>query len=183
MKLFSWLRGDTRAHDTLAEWRQAWQRAIDAPADGDLLALRRALEAATPADADVELELEMLEALEELRRVQDDAARDALPVIETQHRIVAAERCHFSSPASIADDAAQTSGRVLITPTRVVFVGAGRTQALAWHAVREVARMGRDVALVRVDRSAVQFRFNTFSDAVVTTFLAAHFKDPRRPRL
>lgn len=184
MKLFSWLRGETRAHDKLAGWRQAWQRAIDTPTEGDLATLRRELEEATPADGDVEMELEMLEALEQLRQFQLQAASGSLPVIETQHRMVAAEACHFSAPASVADEGAQTSGRVLITPARVVFVGAGRTQVTAWHAVRDVVRLSRDVAFVRADRSvAAQFRFNTFGDAVVTAFLSAHFRDARRPRL
>jgi hypothetical protein len=184
MKLFSWLRGNTRPDDNLAEWRQAWQRAIDTPHDGDVVTLRRELEEASPPDADVEIELEMLEALEQLRHFQQNAASDTLPVIETQHRMVAAETCHFSAPASAPDEAAQTSGRVLITPTRIVFVGAGRTQVTAWHAVRDVVRMARDVAFVRADRTAAaQFRFNSYTDAVVTAFLAAHFKDARRPRL
>ena len=184
MKLFSWLRGEAREPDKLAGWRQAWQRAIDTPGNDDLVTLRRELEQCTPADGDVEIELEMLDALEQLRHFQQHAASGTLQVIETQHRMVAAERCHFSAPASAPDEAAQTSGRVLITPTRIVFVGAGRTQVTAWHAVRDVVRIGRDVAFVRADRSsAAQFRFNSYTDAVVTAFLAAHFKDARRPRL
>jgi hypothetical protein len=184
MKLFSWLRGRPRAHDKLVEWRQGWQRALEAPGNGDLAALRRDLDQAVPPDGDVEVELEMLEALEQLRQFQQDAARGTLPVLETQHRLVAAEGCHFTAPASVTDEAAQASGRVLVTPSRVVFVGAGRTQVTAWHAVRDVVRIERDVALVRADRSpAAQFRFNTYTDAVVTAFLAAHFKDARRPRL
>ncbi|HEX4935301.1 MAG TPA: hypothetical protein VFV33_19105, partial [Gemmatimonadaceae bacterium] len=118
------------------------------------------------------------------RRVQQDAVGGTLPVIETQHRMVAAEGCHFTAPASVADEASQASGRVLVTPTRVVFVGAGRTQVTAWHAVRDVVRFERDVVLVRADRTAAaRFRFNTYGDAVVTAFLAAHFKEARRPRL
>ena len=184
MKLFSWLRGNARADDKLTAWRQAWHRAIETPDHTDITALRRELDDAAPPDGDIEIELEMLEALQQLREVQAAAVHGRLPSVDTQHRIVATEPCHFTAPASLPDDAAQTSGRVLMTPTRAIFVGAGRTSTTAWHAVREVVRVDRDVALVRADRSAaVQFRFNTFGDSVVAAFLAAHFRNARRTRL
>ncbi len=184
MKLFSWLRGNSRADDKLAAWRQVWQRAIETPDHIDVASLRRELDDAAPPDGDIEIELEMLEALQQLREVEAAAAHGRLPSIETQHRMVATEPCHFTAPASLPDDAAQTSGRVLITPTRAIFVGAGRTSTTAWHTIRDVVRVEREVALVRADRSAaVQFRFNTFGDAVVAAFLAGHFRDARRTRL
>jgi hypothetical protein len=184
MKFFSWLRGNSRADDKLTIWRQSWQRAIDTSDHTDIPSLRRELDNAVPPDGDIEIELEMLEALQRLRDVQAAAAQGRLPSVQTQHRIVATEPCHFTAPASLPDDAAQTSGRVLITSTRAIFVGAGRTSTTAWHAIRDVVRVDRDVALVRADRTAaVQFRFNTFADALVAAFLAAHFKDVRRTRL
>jgi hypothetical protein len=132
-------------------------------------------------EQDVELEREMLDALEQLRTAQADAANGGLPTVETHHRVIGAETCHFSAPASLASDQSQASGRVLLTGSRAVFVGAGRTSSTAWHIVRDVGRAERDVFFLRADRSpAAHFRFNTFGDAVVCTFLAKRLKSERR---
>lgn len=184
MKLFGWLRGGTRADDPLTEWRRVWERAVSSPRDADLDALRRHLDEAAPAGGDVEIELEMLEALSELQRLHADVDAGVIPLVETQHRAVGTEPCHFTAPVSLPDDPGHAYGRLLITPTRAIFVGAGRTLATAWHAVHDILRLDRDVALLRPDRSAaVQFRFNTYTDAVTTAFLARHFKARARARL
>jgi hypothetical protein len=181
MNLFGWLKGkNARGSDALQEWRAAWAAAIEG-SDTDDAELRRRITGLAATEADVEIELEMLDALEQLRAVQQTVAGGRLPSVETRHRVIGAELCHFTAPASLPSDTSQASGRVLLTGVRSVFVGSGRTSATAWHAVHEVARVERDVLLVRADSSAAaHFRFNTYADATVCAFLARRLKGPRR---
>jgi len=180
MNLFGWIRRKRAPGDLPREhWRAAWSAAVEGTEAHDA-ELRRQLDGLAPADQDVEVELEMLDALEQLRNVQRIAVSGSLPAVETRHRVIGAERCHFSAPASLPADHGQASGRVLLTPVRAVFVGAGRTSAAAWHGVHRVLRMERDVILVRADHApAAHFRFNTYGDAVVCAFLARQLKGAR----
>ena len=165
-------------------WRRTWADAIAADGQTDTTDLRRQLDTAAAAGHDVEVEAEMLDALEQLHRSRGTVAAGTLPVVETQHRVVGSEPCHFSAPASLPLDASQSSGRLLMTPTKAIFVGAGRTAGFAWHTVHEVARLERDVVLLRADQSvSAHFRFNTYGDAVVAAHLAQHFRATRRGRL
>jgi hypothetical protein len=182
MKLFGWLRKEKR-DSALDEWRNAWAAAIEQEAAGDG-ALRDRLHDLSAVEPDVEIELEMLDGLDQLRGIQRMVSAGELPCVETQHRVIAAERCHFTAPASSGEDQAQSTGRVLLTGSRAVFVGAGRTSVTPWHQVHEVARIDRGVALVRGDGSpAALFRFNSYGDALVCAYLARHFRPPRRSRL
>jgi hypothetical protein len=187
MSLFGWFKRGTDRNNALGEWREAWTAAIDGTIDGTSDGderLRTWLDELARLEPDVELEREMLDALDQLRIVQAGVAAGRLPEVETRHRVIGTDTCHFSAPASLPSDPSQPSGRVLLTGSRAVFVGAGRTSATAWHMVRDVARTERDVFLVRADGSpAAHFRFNTFGDGVVCAFLAAHLKSERRPRL
>ena len=182
MKPFGWF-SKSRHDGALQRWREAWTAAIDGPADSDA-ELRAQLDALSIGEPDIELECEMLDALEALRTMQRAIANGGPPIIETHHRVIGTEACHFTAPASIATDQAQAAGRVLLTRTRAVFVGAGRTAATPWHQVHDVARLQRDVLLARPDQTPVaHFRFNTYADAVVCAFLASHLKPVKRPRL
>ena len=179
MKLFGWLKGKG-TNTPLEGWRRAWDEAINGTDAGDG-ELRRQLDIVTHGEPDVELELEMLDALDQLRAVQRAVAGGSLPVVETHHRVIGPDACHFSAPASLPSDHGQAAGRVLLTGSKAVFVGGGRTSATAWHLVNEIARIERDVLLARVDgAAAAHFRFNTFADAVVCAFLARHLKGSTR---
>jgi len=181
MKLLRWFKkSDKSARHALDEWRSTWTAAIDGT-DAKDAELRQQIESLTSAEPDIEVELEMLDALDQLRRVQAIVADGSLPAVETHHRVIGAEHCHFSAPASVPSDQGHAAGRVLLTGVRAVFVGGGRTSATAWHAVHEVVRLERDVLFVRGDRSAAaHFRFNTYADAAVCAFLARRLK--RAPR-
>jgi hypothetical protein len=184
MKLFGWWRGSPRGDEKVRAWRAGWEQALSAPREADPERLRHELDQLAPDLEDVEVETEMLDALVSLRQLHAGAERGELPILDTQHRIVGTEPCHFTAPASLPDDPAQTSGRLLITPTRALFVGAGRTHVVAWHTVHDAVRVDRDVVLMRADKSAgAYFRLNTYGDAVATVFFARHFKDARRTRL
>jgi hypothetical protein len=180
MSLFGWIkRAKGREDHAREEWRKAWKAAVEGPDTRDA-ELRQEFAKLVPADEDVEVELEMLEGLDQLRTVQRTAAGGSLPTVETHHRVIGAERCHFSAPASVPSEQGQTSGRVLVTPIKIVFVGAGRASHAAWHTVHHALRIERDVLLVRADRSpAAHFRFNTYGDAIVCAYLAEQLKGSR----
>ena len=181
MKLFGWFnrsREDGRA-TAVTTWRRRWAESVEANDDAVAL-LRQELEALQAPGADLEVELEMLDALEQLRDARRTAAAGQLPVIETHHRVIGTDTCHFTAPASLPSDEHQAHGRLLLTSARAVFVGGGRTSATAWHSVHEIARIDRDVLLVRADRSpAAHFRFNTYADAVLCVFLAGQLRRAR----
>jgi hypothetical protein len=182
--VFDWFkRSKKQDADRLAAWRKAWQGAIDGTAPAPPEALRAQLDHARVDGEDVEVELEMLDASEALASLERTLAAGELPVVETHHRVIGTEACHFSAPASRPEDTSQASGRLLFTATRATFVGGGRTSATPWHAVHEVLRTERDVLLVRADHTpAAHFRFNTYADAVSATRLAKHLARALRLR-
>jgi len=102
-----------------------------------------------------------------------DAAR--LPIVETAHRIVGADVCHFSAAVSVPDDPAHPTGRLLLTSRRAAFAGGGRVPSFPWHAVREVVQNGRDVLIIRAGADeGMRFRCNSFADAVCGAAIARH---------
>ena len=174
MVLTKWFRKKPSAIDV---WRARWAQAVqtlDRQAAGEL----RTMLASDPSlgDDDVEVEQEMLEGLDRLLALTDALKAGELPLIETSHRVVGADVCHFSAPASLPDDELQPSGRVLLTSARAIFVGGAKLTAVAWHAVREVASTDRDVLLIRSPDDGVRFRFNTFGDAMTAAALARRLK-------
>ena len=184
MKLFGWFRRRDGHQKVRRQWREAWTAAVareDASHAGALKAQLGSLK--LEPDEDFEIEFEMLDALERVGALQHQTADGSLPVVETHHRVVAGECCHFTAPATLPDDPAQASGRLLFSGSRSVFVGGGRPQTVAWHTVREVIHTERDVVFVRGDGSAgARFRFNTFADAVEAAFLARRLKGVRGTR-
>ena len=115
----------------------------------------------------------MLDGLDQVWRLQAALAADGLPVVETGHRVVGTETCHFSAPSSMPDDAAQPSGRLIFTGARAIFAGGAKALTLPWHTVAEVAQQERDVILVRHDRETFhRFRCNVFADALCAGLLA-----------
>ena len=184
MKLFGWMKGRAASGQQRRRWREAWLQAVSAEDASRAAVLRADLDGLPlgPGE-DNEVELEMIEALERLASLHQENVDGALPVIETQHRVLAGDRCHFSAPASLPDDPAQASGRVLFTAARCLFVGGGQPRIVAWHTVRDVIQAERDVLLARADGSAgAHYRFNTFTDAVTAAFLARRLKGAKGTR-
>src|SRR5690242_17657487 len=103
MGLFGWLkpRSDNGA---VRAWRDRWGRAV-AALDADAVAsLEAALRQQPPLADDIEMEEEMLDGLRHLLDLERDLAASRLPVVDTTHRVVGADRCHFSAPVSLPDD-------------------------------------------------------------------------------
>jgi len=186
MGLFRWLKRKSadRVDSRIIEWRRAWTATVESEtADADAPAsLVARLDALGLPDDDIEIEREMLEALTELVRLRAAIQSDGLPILETGHRVIGTDRCHFIAPASMPDDAAQPSGRLLLTGSRAIFVGGARTTVLPWHAVGEALHNERDVVLIRKDRENLyRFRCNSFADAMCGAFLARRLAAPRPP--
>jgi hypothetical protein len=186
MGLFGWMKqrggsGDDRA---LAAWRTQWHTAAAASDTTQLGALRAALTALGRPDDEVEIEQEMLDALEELGALTATIAERGLPEIQTGHRVVGSEHCHFTAPASMPDDTGQPSGRLFLTSGRAIFAGGGGA-AVAWHHVIEARHLDRDLILLRSDREHLyRFRCNSFSDALRAACIARELITARRrPRL
>lgn len=184
MKLFGWFGRRDGHRKVRRQWRHAWAAAIAREDASQAETLKAELDALRmQPDDDIEVELEMLDALERVGALREQTADGSLPTVETHHRVVAGERCHFTAPATLPDDPGQTSGRVLFSTSRSVFVGGGRPQPVAWHTVRDVLHTDRDVVFVRGDGSAsARFRFNTFADAAEAAFLARRLKGTRGTR-
>src|SRR5215207_2035882 len=107
MALFGWLKPRQNENQRQrTAWREAWSRAVETEDTAQLRALRADLNALTTDGDDVEMEEEMLDAAEQLTILVSRPAGEALPIIETHHRIAGADACHFSAPASLPDDPA-----------------------------------------------------------------------------
>ena len=172
--MFGWLKaGSGGARARLSSWHLAWRAALEAPDETRLDALESQLEALGLAADDTEIEREMLVGLRELLALRAAVDTTGLPVVETGHRAIGRDVCHFSAPASMPDDAAQPSGRLLLAGNRAVFVGGARSTTVPWHAVAETRHADRDVVLIRRDRQDLyRFRCNSFADAICGAFLA-----------
>lgn len=129
------------------------------------------------ADADVELELESLQARLDVAALEARVAAAGLPVVETQHKALGDERCHFTCPATLADGETDVSGRLLLGERRLLFLG-GRGLSAAWGTVRAVEVDGRSL-VVKVAAATLVLACNTFSDAHCAAFIAASTMRPR----
>jgi hypothetical protein len=172
MGLLGWLKGRGTSGGALTEWRTTWHSAAAAGDTAQAAVLRARLDALNLPAEEIEIEHEMLEALCDLGDLTAAVRDSGLPAIETGHRIVGSERCHFTAPASMPDVAAQPSGRLLLTSGRAIFAGGGSATAVPWHSVADVRPLDRDVVVIRKDRDELyRFRCNTFSDALRGAFL------------
>jgi hypothetical protein len=169
-----WLGRGSPSDRAREDWRRAWAGSVEQP-DPDLDTLRQQLSALGLPEEEIELEQEMLDALAALSALRARLASASLPVVETGHRVIGTETCHFSAPASMPDHASQPAGRLLFTPTRVVFVGGGVPTTVAWHAVANVRRAARDLVLARAGGERLfRFRANAYADALCGAELAWH---------
>ena len=184
MDLLGWFRGRRASEDDrrLTEWRKAWNRAAAAGDTAQGAPLRAELDAIGLAEDDVEIEREMLDALQDLAVLVASVRAAGLPAVETGHRVVGSDRCHFTTPASMPDEVSQPSGRLLLTSARAIFVG-GTHATAPWHSVGDALQLDRDLVLIRSDRDKLyRFRCNTFSDALQAAFLSRELMGARRRR-
>lgn len=157
----------------LRTWRDEWSKAAMSDDHADVSGLRAQLEGIGLPEEEIEIEREMLQALIDQRALASSIRESGLPRIETGHRVVRGEACHYSEPVSMPDEPAQPSGRLLLTATRAIFVGSGKTATVAWRTIAAALHAERDVLLVRNGRDdGYRFRCNTYSDALRATLIA-----------
>jgi hypothetical protein len=179
--LWNWFgRGAPREDPRIGEWKRDWAAAVLALDPASVQGLRERLNAFGLTDDDIEIEREMLDALEDAAALSAEIARSGLPVLETGHRVVGLERCHFSAVASMPDEAGQPPGRLLLTSGRAIFAGGSGAVSPAWHTLGEARHVDRDLLLVRTTKDRVyRFRCNSFSDAVRAWLIARELQSSR----
>jgi hypothetical protein len=183
MGWLGWLRGrkSVGGDPRLKTWRAAWQEACADPSATRLQTLTSQLTALGLPEEEVEIEREMLAGLDELVTLHSSVSAGTLPVIQTGHRVVGIDACHFSAPCSMPDEASEPSGRLILTSARAIFAGGATSIAVPWHAVAKVLQQHRDVMLIRRDRETLyRFRCNAFADALSAALLARTLSS-RRP--
>ena len=175
MRLLGRLFGRPSDNGHARAWRDSWAKAVAALDAAAVADLEAALRRTPPLADDLEIEEEMLDALRQVLELERELAAARLPLVDTSHRVVGVDRCHFSAPVSMPDDPAQPTGRLLLTSSRAVFAGGSRTPALPWHAAREVLQRDRDLLLVRAGADeGYRFRCNSFADALCGAAIARH---------
>src|SRR5262252_11129350 len=105
MGIFSWLTGKNGS--AARAWREEWTSAVASPDAAAVTSLEAALRRQPPIGDDLELEEEMLDALRQLVDLSRELDAARLPIIETSHRLVGTDVCHFSAAVSVPDDPAQ----------------------------------------------------------------------------
>jgi hypothetical protein len=170
-----------KEHPRITHWKRSWSAAVAAPAAEAHAALAASLDALGLTDDEIEIEREMLDGLARLIAITREVGDRGLPLVDTGHRVVGTEPCHFSAPASMPEEPNQPSGRLLLTGARAIFVGGAKARTLAWHAIASTLQADRDIVLVRTDGSGLyRFRTNSFGDALCGAFLARHLVERRR---
>ena len=183
MGLLAWFRTGVPENRRAQDWRAACLKAASQADDDRLHTLRIELESWRAGEEDIEVEREMLEGGRDLIELTKAVRQSGLPVVETGHRVVGTDVCHFTAPSSMPDEAGQPSGRLLLTSNRAIFVGGGRATAIPWHAIGRTLQAERDVVLVRADREQLyRFRCNSFSDAFRSAFIGRELLAARRLR-
>jgi hypothetical protein len=162
-----------REDQRLREWKRDWNAAVMTPVSTSVEVLRARLDALGLAEDDAEIEREMLEGLEDAVALSAEIERSGLPSVDTGHRVIGHERCHFTAPAAMPDEPGQPTGRLLLTSGRAIFLGGAGAVSSAWHRIGEVRHADRDFLLVRTSRDRLyRFQCNSFSDALRATLIA-----------
>lgn len=185
MGLLDWLkgRGAPLEDSRLRGWRHAWGRIAATPhvLHDQIEQLAVELDSFRLPDDEIEIEREMLDALREREALRASVQLSGLPLVDTGHRVVRGEPCHYSAPASMPEEPGQPSGRLLLTSGRAIFVGGANGMVTAWHMISETTHTDRDVVLIRNGRDQVYtFRCNSYGDALRATFIACELLSARR---
>jgi hypothetical protein len=186
MGLWRWFKGKNEGDPRLSRWRHQWREVCASPDASAIETLASALDRFGLAEEEIEIEREMLAGLRDVAALSAAVASNGLPIVDTGHRVVGADRCHFSAPASMPDDPAQPSGRLILTSARAIFVGGARSTTIAWHMVSDVLQQERDLMLVKHDRETFhRYRCNVYGDAMSAAFLArtlaSRLRRPSKP--
>lgn len=100
-------------------------------------------------------------------------AAGALPVLETQHRAVGPDVCHFAVPASMPDR--DVFGKLFVTSRRVIFSGPSSI-ALGLGRIATFDADHRDVVIRAGGEGPLRFRCNSFGDAMMAVWILSRLK-------
>lgn len=121
------------------------------------------------ADSSFEDDPEIQEEREDARRrVREAEAGGALPVLETQHRAIGADLCHFAAPASMPDR--DVFGKLFVTSRRLIFSG-GSSIALGLGRIAAFEVEDRDLVVRPGGGEPLRFRCNSFGDAAMAAWI------------
>jgi hypothetical protein len=186
MGLRQWFKRRT-ANDIdprLRRWRADWSQAAASSDPGEALKLADELGSFALLEDEIEIEREMLQALIEREELAVSIPQSGLPRVETGHRVVRGEPCHYSAPASMPDEPAQPGGRLLLTADRAIFIGGATTRTTPWHTITAAVHSERDLVLVtKGGEHSYRFRCNTYGDALRAAFIAREILARRQPQI
>jgi hypothetical protein len=125
------------------------------------------------SDDEADLELELLAGLLEVATLEEQSAGGgALPTVETNHRALGGEACHFAAPASRPDVPTDAGGKLFLTPRRLVYIGSAPV-ALSWAHVSGVDAAGRDLIVRARPERHLSFRCNSYVDVLRSAWIAS----------
>lgn len=173
MGLFDLFRRRDAAPPDVSAWWQTANALTAAPTIDAVAALKATTANAGDAPDVAEAQEEMVEGLEALLHL----AQSPVPVLDTQHRVIGADTCHYMAPASLVDQV-DAGGKVFVTSARVIFA-AGAVQSWPWHQIARVHRDERDLLIELKARPGVRLRLNTYEGALVIAALAGRLSSNR----
>ncbi len=147
-----------------------WERAntlAQVPEAGGIAELRGAVLPMADFPDVAEAQTEMLDALDAALAL---STRATLPMVETQHRVIGPDRCHYIAPASLADQL-DGGGRLFVTSDRLILV-AGGVKTWGWHQIARLDRRDRDVLITLKGRDPLHLRLNAYEHAILVTAMA-----------
>lgn len=165
-------RRDAAQPDVSAWWKSANALTL-APTIEGVAALKATTVNAGDAPDLAEAQDEMIEGLEALLHL----AQSPIPVLDTQHRVIGTDTCHYMAPASLISEV-DAGGKVFVTSARIVFA-AGTAVSWAWHQISRVQRDERDLLIDLKGRPGVRLRLNTYEGALVIAALAGRLSSNR----
>lgn len=176
------MEGAYNAEDPrLRRWREGWSQVAASPENGAIARLGDELDTFGLPEDEIEIEREMLQGLREREELSNSVRAAGLPRVDTGHRVVRGEPCHYSAPACMPEEPGQPSGRLLFTNRRAIFVGGANGVVAAWHTIADARHIDRDLVLVKIGGEQVyQFRCNTYGDALRAAFIASELVAGRR---
>lgn len=163
---FNFFRRRDSAQPDVSAWWHTANALTAAPTIDAVAALKATTVTAAEAPDLAEAQDEMLEGLGALLHL----VKSPLPVLETQHRVIGADTCHYMAPASLVDQV-DSGGKVFVTSARIVFA-AGTVVSWPWHQIARVQREERDLRIELKGRPGVRLRLNTYEGALVIAALA-----------
>jgi hypothetical protein len=100
-----------------------------------------------------------------------------LPQVETSHRAVGGETCHFAAPASRPDLAGDGGGKLFFTSRRLVYIGT-TPASVSWAHVAAIDTANRDIVVRGRPDRLLAFRCNSYADALTGAWIARRLAQP-----